>query len=116
MKKFSNLYIFSFSSIMVIAVAAVLAITALLLQPIQERNIAIEKKRNILSSIHVETSASDADAKFEQYIIETFVINHKGEVLQGVEAFQVSMRDELRKPLEQRKLPLYIGEKGDGRK
>ncbi len=116
MKKFSNFYIFSFASIMVIVVAAVLSVAALLLQPLQDKNVAIEKKRNILSSIHVETTAADAEEKYDQYIVETFVVNSAGERIDGVDAFSVVMRDEMRKPMEERRLPVYVGQKEDGRK
>ena len=53
MKHFSNRYIFIFSAIMVIAVAALLSLAATLLQPAQARNLEIEKKRNMLESINV---------------------------------------------------------------
>jgi len=106
MKKFSNFYIFSFASIMVIVVAAVLSVAALILQPLQERNVAIEKMRNILSSIHVESTAADAQEKYNRYIVETFVINSEGEKLEGFDAFTIDMRVEMRKPLEERHLPV----------
>jgi len=116
MKKFSNFYIFSFASIMVIVVAAVLSVAALILQPLQERNVAIEKMRNILSSIHVESTAADAQEKYNRYIVETFVINSEGEKLEGFDAFTIDMRVEMRKPLEERHLPVFVGMKDDGRK
>ena len=53
MKDFSNKYIFIFSAVMVVSVAILLSLTALLLQPRQARNVEVEKKMNILSSINV---------------------------------------------------------------
>ncbi len=53
MKQFSNKYIFIFSAVMVIACAALLSLAATLLQPAQERNLEIEKKKNMLESINV---------------------------------------------------------------
>jgi Na+-transporting NADH:ubiquinone oxidoreductase subunit C len=50
MKNFSNRYIFIFSTIMVVVVATILSLTDTLLQPVQERNLEIEKKKNMLES------------------------------------------------------------------
>ena len=43
MKSFSNTYIFVFSTIMVVVVAALLSTAAMVLQPLQEKNIEIQK-------------------------------------------------------------------------
>ena len=59
MKEFSNKYIFIFSSVMVIAVATLLALAATLLQPRQLKNLEIEKKKSMLESIGVPSDAPD---------------------------------------------------------
>ncbi len=56
MKQFTNRYIFIFSTVMVVVVAALLSLAATLLQPAQERNLEIEKKKNMLESIGVHAS------------------------------------------------------------
>ena len=53
MKEFSNRYIFIFSSVMVIVVAILLSLAATLLQPRQEKNLEIEKKKSMLESIKI---------------------------------------------------------------
>lgn len=105
----SNRYVFMYASVMVIVVALVLSSAATLLRPLQERNMRIEKMQNILSTIGIEAHRSEAIDLFEQYILETKVLNHKGEEIEG-DAFEVDLQDENRKPVEERQLPLFVAE------
>jgi len=61
MKEFSNRYIFIFSAVMVIAVATLLSLAATLLQPRQLKNLEIEKKKSMLESIGVESTAETTE-------------------------------------------------------
>lgn len=115
MKKFSNTYIFIFSSIMVILVAAILSSAAMLLQPIQKRNIEVEKKKNILASINIESDASSAEELYDKYVEESFVVDFNGDMVNELVAFEVDMKKEIRKPWEERAYPVYIGTAGDGK-
>ncbi|MDY0097591.1 MAG: NADH:ubiquinone reductase (Na(+)-transporting) subunit C [Bacteroidales bacterium] len=116
MKNFSNRYIFIFSTIMVVVVATILSLTATLLQPVQERNLEIEKKRNMLESINVPATRKDAEALYSKYIKEGFVINAKGETLSGIDAFTVVLRNEQKKTLDDQALPVFRAEPDDGEK
>lgn len=109
MKSFSNTYIFVFSTVMVILVAAILSSAAMLLQPMQQKNIEIEQKRNILASITIESTVTNAESLYDQYITESLVVNSKGEIMEGVDAFSVNMTDEIRKSEEEKNLPIFIG-------
>lgn len=108
MRSYSNTYIFVFSSIMVITVAAILSVAAMTLQPFQKKNVAINKKQNILTSINIESTADNAESLYEKYIIESYAVNSKGEKKEGVDAFEVDMKKELAKPLEEQSLPVFI--------
>jgi len=108
MRSYSNTYIFIFSSVMVIIVAALLSGAAITLQPYQKRNIEINKKRNILTSVNIESTAKNAEALYDQYILESIAINSKGEIKKGVDAFNLDMKKELAKPLKERSLPVFI--------
>jgi len=108
MKSFSNTYIFVFSSIMVVVVAAILSIAAMTLQPLQKKNIEINKKENILTSINIESTAKDAEDIFDKYIVESYVVDHRGNKKEEVDAFEVDMKKEMDKPLEERNLPVFI--------
>lgn len=114
MKNFSNLYIFLFSSALVLIVAAALSFTALTLQPVQDKNVEIERQRNILSALGVESTAEDAEAKYTQYIKEGIVIKADGSTVSGEKADKIDLKKENQKPVEERLLPLYLAEK-DGK-
>ncbi|MCK5029437.1 MAG: NADH:ubiquinone reductase (Na(+)-transporting) subunit C [Bacteroidales bacterium] len=115
MRSYSNTYIFVFSSIMVIVVAAILSVAAMTLQPYQKKNVEINNKQNILTSVNIESSAKDAEALYEKYILEGFAINSKGEIKDGVDASKIDMKKELAKPLEERNLPVFISSLNDSK-
>jgi Na+-transporting NADH:ubiquinone oxidoreductase subunit C len=81
MKDFSNRYIFIFATVMVGVVAALLSTAAMVLQPKQEKNREIEKKRNILASVRIESDRTNAADLFGKTIRESLVINTKGKWL-----------------------------------
>lgn len=110
MKSFSNTYIFVFSTIMVVVVAAILSFAAMTLQPFQKKNVEINKKQNILTSVNIESTAKNAVEIFDQYILESYVVDYKGEIKENVDAFEVDMKKEMAKPLEERNLPVFISE------
>lgn len=109
MKTFSNTYIFTFATIMVVAVAAVLSVVAMQLQPLQKKNYERNKKQNILLSLNIESTKDDAIQKYDQYVTESYVVDHEGEVKEGVEAFPVELEKELEKTPEERNLPVFVG-------
>ncbi len=108
MKEFSNRYIFIFSSIMVIVVATLLSLAATLLQPRQLKNLEIEKKKSMLESIGIPSTRETTEALYARYIKESFVIDSKGEIVDGVDAFNVDLNVEQKKPLDQQYLPVFI--------
>jgi Na+-transporting NADH:ubiquinone oxidoreductase subunit C len=107
MKQFSNRYIFIFSTVMVVVVATLLSLAATMLQPAQERNLEIEKKKSMLESIRVPATRQNAVELYSRYIKESFVLNSKGETVDGIDAFTVVLRNEQRKPVEQQSLPVF---------
>jgi Na+-transporting NADH:ubiquinone oxidoreductase subunit C len=116
MKQFTNRYIFIFSSVMVIAVATLLSLAATLLQPAQEKNLEIEKKKSMLESINIPADRNTTETLYDKYIKESFVLNSKGDIIDGVNAFNVVMNIEQKKPLEQQYLPVFIASPDDGEK
>lgn len=121
MKNFSNTYIFVFASSMVIIVAALLSFVAEELRPLQERNVELEKKSDILASVEMTEGVEDAEERgafieelFSTYIKESFVINAEGEVQEGKDAFEITenIKAEMDKPAEERDLPMFVFEDG----
>lgn len=109
MKNFSNTYIFIFSTVMVILVALLLSMAAMQLKPFQDKNIEVEKKQNILTSIRIPSTTKNAVDLYAKYITNSYVINNKGEKQDGVTAFDVELKIELEKPASQRLLPVFVG-------
>jgi Na+-transporting NADH:ubiquinone oxidoreductase subunit C len=116
MKEFSNRYIFIFSAIMVIAVATLLSLAATLLQPRQQKNLEIEKKKSMLESIGIPSTHETTESLYDKYIKESFVLNSKGDVVPGVEAFNVVLSIEQKKPIEQQYLPVFNALPDNGEK
>jgi Na+-transporting NADH:ubiquinone oxidoreductase subunit C len=114
--KDSNTYIFIYASAMVIIVAAVLSAVATLLKPYQDLNIEMARKLDILRSIEkaemvaaAENRIAYIDEEWERYIVDSYVINHLGEIQENIDAFEVRVREENRKPVEERSLPVFVG-------
>ena len=86
-----NTYTIVFAAIMVIIIAAILSVTSLRLESLQDINIALEKKQNILKSIGVEVSRDSSEEAYSIYIKEEFALNHLGEKKGGLSALDVNL-------------------------
>ncbi len=104
----TNGYTFMFAIIMVVVVASVLAFTATTLQPIQNENVRQEKMQNILATVGIETERSEAEELYNEYITETIALKEDGSVDKKVDAFEVDLARELKKPVDEQVYPLYI--------
>ncbi len=104
MKSFSNTYIFVFSAVMVVIVAALLSSVFLKLKPVQDKNIKLEQMQNILASVNINSTEKDAGKKFNQYIVDKYVINDQGEKIPGIDVFSVNMKVEVSKIDKRKKL------------
>jgi len=114
-----NSYTFTFSAILVVVVAAVLAFAAESLKPLQKENIRLEKMQNILASVEIEATPSEAKEKFDQYIVDQKLLNSNGELIQDSElsAFDIDVVKEYKTFAEdERHYPLYVFEDGGERK
>lgn len=116
MKHFTNRYIFIFSAVMVIAVATLLSLAATLLQPAQEKNLEIEKKKSMLESIRITVTSENTEELYDKYIKESFVLDYKGEIKKDVDAFTVVLRNEQKKSLEEQELPVFRATPDNGEK
>jgi len=112
----SNKYIFIYSAVMVVVVAVALTIVAVQLKPLQDINIRIEKMQNILASVNLVTTPKNAQELYTKYLKETLVVNEKGDLITGVDAFTVDLALELKKPPADRQLPIYIAILDNGEK
>jgi Na+-transporting NADH:ubiquinone oxidoreductase subunit C len=106
MNKESNSYTLIYAVITVIVVALLLAFTSQLLRPKQAQNEAIDKIRQILSSIHVASTNANAEQLYKEYITDTYLVNAQGEKVQG-DAFKTELAEELAKPEAERHYPVF---------
>jgi Na+-transporting NADH:ubiquinone oxidoreductase subunit C len=111
MDRNSNLYTFIFAIAMVIAVAAALAFTATTLKPLQAENVKKEKMQSILSSIGVNVDRNDAGNLFTDYVKQEIALNSDGTVNTEVNAFEIDLMKETKKPAVEQAFPLYVAEK-----
>lgn len=106
--KQSNVYTIVYITVLVIVVGAALAFTSMSLKDRQNENAQADKKSQILQAVHISTTRATVIADFEKYITRQLVVNSKGEELPGMEAFDVNVAEEAKKPADQRQLPVYV--------
>ena len=114
MNKQSNTYTILYASVMVIVVAAILAVVSVSLKPMQQANIEIDKKKQILTSVNIVSTAADAVEKYEQYIIDSYVADATGAKVEGVDAFGVDVAAEVKKDADERNLPVFVAKLDNG--
>ncbi|MEN8116997.1 MAG: NADH:ubiquinone reductase (Na(+)-transporting) subunit C [Bacteroidota bacterium] len=113
MDRNGNTYTFLYAAIMVILVAAVLATVSMALKPRQKKNAEIEKKQNILASVNITSTAESAEAIYAEKIINEYVVNVKGEQVEG-DAFNTDLKKERAKAAEEMTLPVFECKTDDG--
>ncbi len=106
----SNSYTIIYASVMVIIVACALAFVSSALKSTQDKNVELDKMKQILSALNVDTKGQDAQALYSQYVKKDIVINAQGETVAENGGFQVVVKAELAKPLAERQLPVYVCE------
>lgn len=82
MKTNSNSYTIIYSVIIVVIVAFLLAFVSQTLKPMQDANVALDKKKQILNSLNIrDFNDAQADAKYKEVVVADRVIDEKGKVL-----------------------------------
>ena len=107
MNRDSNVYTFLFAALMVLVVASTLAFTASSLKSLQADNVRKEKMQNILSTIGIETNREKAEGLYKKYINRTLALDHIGNVDESIDAFQIKLNKEIKKPVKEQRFPLY---------
>jgi Na+-transporting NADH:ubiquinone oxidoreductase subunit C len=83
---------------------------------LQKRNFEIEKKQNILSSVKIESTTANAEQLYAEKIANEYVVNSKGEVVEGENAFTTDLKVQRSKKPEERLLPVFECQTPDGLK
>lgn len=105
---------------MVIVVAVVLSFLATSLKPMQSKNVRQEKMQNILNTFvgdsipvngkQVQLTRELASEKFDEYIVNQYALNSKGENVESVDAFNINLASQIKKPIDEQSFPLYEAE------
>jgi Na+-transporting NADH:ubiquinone oxidoreductase subunit C len=101
----SNSYTYGFAIALVVIVAAALSIAATSLKPMQDANVALEKKADILSSVGL--TSEDPTALYAEVISEQLVLVN-GQVVDGASPDAVDMAAAIALPESERQAPLYV--------
>jgi len=110
----SNTYIILYTLALTVFCGVVLSLTAMALKPLQDYNIEQERKINIVATFaDVEGMSKDTAVALYNSIIEGIVVNYKGEKIEGVEAGEIEVLREYKKPVEERRFPVYIAKNKD---
>lgn len=107
MNRDSNAYTFLFATLMVLVVASSLAFTASSLKDLQNANVRKEKMQNILATIGIQTDREKAESLYKKYITAERSLTQAGTIDQEVDAFEIKLNNELKKPASEQRFPLY---------
>lgn len=109
MNKNSNSYTLMYAAVMVILVAIALSLTNGLLKEQQAKNGDLDKMSQILRSIKVQKGLKEAEAAYDKLITNVYALDSKGvvKISDKREAFLVNVSKEVKKPMEERLLPVY---------
>ena len=79
----SNSYTIIYSIIIVVLVAFLLAFVFQALKPMQDANVALDKKKQILNSLNIrDLNNEDAAAKYQEVVLADEIIDERGNVLE----------------------------------
>lgn len=102
----SNLYILLYAAAITVVCGGLLAFASISLKDAQDANVAMEQKKNILSSVLELKEDDDVDALYAKRI-KSFVIDYNGNVKEGMTPEQVIVAVEYKKAPKDRLLPVY---------
>lgn len=104
----SNAYIITYSVVMVVIVAILLAVTSLSLQPIQQDNILNEKKTQIVKAL----GENPESVKYEDVIASASIINAEGKVISTDEGEVFDALNKIKDSFAAGQFPLFEAKNG----
>lgn len=113
MNKQSNIYTTIYIIVLVLIVGTALAATSLALKQRQTDNVNADKMRQILASVKIPASGTDAVELFKQHVVKQLIVSSDGTATEG-DAFAIDVDKQSRLPQQQRQLPLYVCQLSDG--
>ena len=107
-----NAYTYTFATVMVVLVAALLSGASLGLKSKQESNVKQEKMQSILASVGVQVDRSEAQSAYDDVIKQVLTIKGGNIVSEDRETgFNVDMAKAIKLSNMEREAPLYVANK-----
>lgn len=103
----SNVYTIAYSVVMVVIVAFCLAFISDVLRPIQEKNVANDKRSQILAALNLR-DVEDVQTKYDEVVLSELIVNINGEVTDTIGGFDVEQKDITAKDPAAKRLPVYV--------
>lgn len=109
MNRQSNLYTIIYATVLVLVVGIGLSVVYQALRPKQVENIQNDKKRQILASaLIVPSEGRTVSDLYAEHITSSFIVNSNGDkVNTDLNPFDVNISLEVKKPADERMLPVY---------
>lgn len=104
----SNTYTIIYASVMVVIVACALVLVSSALKATQTKNVELDKMKQILSALNIDTKGQDAQALYHKYVKQDIIIDSEGKTVAEEGGFSVDVTAQLAKPLAERQLPVYV--------
>ncbi|TAF66244.1 MAG: NADH:ubiquinone reductase (Na(+)-transporting) subunit C [Cytophagales bacterium] len=102
----SNIYIVVYTIALTVVCGVLLAMAAVGLKPLQDANIALEKKQNILGTVMPNVPREQVEAIYAKRV-KAYVINNEGAIQKDLKAEDIDVSGEYKKEMKERLLPVY---------
>ena len=118
MNRQGNGYTLIYSIGLVVLVGVLLSVVYQALKPMQDENIADDKKKQILAAALIAPQEGESVAElYDRYVKESFNVGSTGErISTDIAPFDVNIANEVRKTPDERVLPVFVAETDKGRK
>lgn len=99
---------------MVLIVGTLLAFIYMALKPKQDKNIANDKRGQILSAVHITADDDQVENTFDKYIVDGYLVDTNGNIVikDKDKAFAVDMKNNIKE--KERQLPVFVCKLDDG--
>lgn len=110
----SNSYTIIYASVMVVIVAFLLAFVSSALKPVQDKNVELDKKKQILAALNIrDIDNAVVEAKYAEVVVADPIVNAAGQVVVAGEAKDKAGFAVDNKEISSENLPLYICKVGN---
>ena len=107
--KESNVYTVVYAAVLVVVVGFALALVYQALRPAQLENIANDTKKQILAAALIYPTGDESiGSLYDSHIKESYCVDSKGDIVEATSAFDIDMASEVKKPVDERILPVFV--------